>query len=58
MFIKRLTKIYYDVFMGTGWNNWTRVRRNHWGMTYIAGAHLPRETIKQLNERLVLKKGN
>lgn len=53
LFIKRLNKSEYDVFTGDGWDNWTRIRRNHWGVTYVAGKRLPRETIHELNERLV-----
>ena len=53
MFVKRLDKNHYDVFIGNGWNNWTRVRRNHWGVSVVAGNRLSRETIHELNNRLI-----
>ena len=53
MFVKRLNKNHYDVFIGNGWNNWTRLRRNHWGMSVVAGQRLPREVLKQLNDRFI-----
>lgn len=53
MFVKRLDKVHFDVFIGTGWNNWTRVRRNHWGVSVVAGNKLPRDVIHTLNERLI-----
>lgn len=53
MFIKRLTNNVYDVFLGDGWNNWTRIRRNHWGVTVMSGKRLARETIHELNERMI-----
>lgn len=53
MFIKRLNRNLYDVFIGNGWNNWTRIRRNHWGVAYVDGARLSRETIHELNQRMI-----
>jgi hypothetical protein len=53
MLIRRLDHNRFDVFIGNGWDNWTRVRRHHWGVTVVAGKRIPRETIRELNERLV-----
>jgi hypothetical protein len=53
MFVKRLDRNHYDVFIGNGWNNWTRIRRNHWGVSVVAGNRLPRDIIHQLNERII-----
>lgn len=53
MFIKRLDKYRYDVFLGDRWDNWTRVHRFHWGVKVVAGNRLPRSVIHDLNERLV-----
>lgn len=53
MFIKKLKPNIYDVFVGNGWGDWTRVRRNHWGVSVIDGKRLSRETLNKLNERLV-----
>jgi hypothetical protein len=53
IFVKRLNKNEFDVFIGNGWNNWTRIRRNHWGVRVVGGARLSREVIHQLNERMV-----
>jgi hypothetical protein len=53
MLIRRLDRNHFDVFLGNGWDNWTRVRRHHWGVAVVGGKRLPRETIRELNERLV-----
>jgi hypothetical protein len=53
MFVKRLDRNHYDVFIGNGWNNWTRIRRNHWGVSVVAGNRLPREAIHELNQRII-----
>ncbi len=53
MFVKRLDRVYFDVFLGDGWDNWTRVRRNHWGVSVVAGNRLPKEAIHELNQRLL-----
>lgn len=55
MFLKRVEiegdkRPYYDVFLDKGWENWTRVRKNYWGVQRVAGNHLPRDAIRDLNE--------
>lgn len=56
MFIKRLDKNHYDVFLGTQWDNWTRVRRHHWGVAVVAGNRLPKEVLREINERLGIRR--
>jgi hypothetical protein len=53
MFVKRLDRNHYDVFTGNGWSDWTRIRRNHWGVSVVAGKRLPKEIIHKLNERMI-----
>ncbi len=53
MFLKRLNQNHYDVFIGNGWNNWTRIRRNHWGVSVVAGQRLPRNVIHDLNKEII-----
>lgn len=59
MFVKRIDKTqYYDVFTGNTWDNWTRVRRNHWGVSYVAGQRLHKSFMQQLNDKFNITKGN
>lgn len=53
--IKRLNKRDYDVFAdGKGWlETWTRIRVNHWGVSYVAGQRLDPDLKKQLNARFI-----
>jgi hypothetical protein len=52
MFIKRLAPNIYDVFVGNGWDNWTRVRRAHWGVAFLAGKKLNRTQLNHVRERV------
>ena len=52
MFIKKLTPNVFDVFMGKGFDNWTRVRRGHWGISIIAGNRLPKAIIRAIESEL------
>ncbi len=52
MFIKRLSPNVYDVFIGNGWDNWTRVRKGHWGVSYQAGKPINRNLLNQIKERV------
>jgi hypothetical protein len=52
MHIRRLAANVYDVFLGKGWNNWTRVRRNNRGVHIIDGQPLGPFIIKELKARL------
>lgn len=40
----------YDVFIGMGYDNWTRVRRNHWGVSVVAGNRLGKGLLNSLSE--------
>lgn len=51
--IKRLDGKTFDVFTGNGFNNWTRVKRFHWGIKPVQGKFLNRQQIHELNELLV-----
>ena len=52
MFIKRLAPNIYDVFLDKGWDKWTRVKRNHWGVSVLKGNRLPRGILKQVAEKV------
>lgn len=52
MFVKRLAPNIYDVFIGNGWNNWTRVRRYHWGVKILEGNFLNRTLLTQVREKV------
>lgn len=52
MFIKRLKPNTYDVFVGNGWNNWTRVQRRGGEIKIMEGAFLHRGILNQVRERL------
>lgn len=60
MYIKRVfvegdRRPHYDVFLGDGWEGWTRVRKHHWGVQPVAGDRLPKDVLNELNERLAKK---
>ena len=55
MYIKRLSRNVYDVFTGTDWMNWTRVKRENNGIRFIAGGYLTHESLIQVKERLLQK---
>lgn len=57
--LKQVSRYVYDVFAGTGWPvedahpgatdaQWTRVRRQHWGLVHVAGLRLDRHDSKVL----------
>lgn len=48
MLIRKLDRNTYDVFGGQGWDQWTRLRRFHWGCKPIAGTFLPRPVLKDV----------
>lgn len=56
MFVKRLNKNHFDVFLGNGWDQWMRVRLNHWGVVQVGGSiQMNRDTKHELNQRLLRK---
>ena len=52
MFIKRLHPNVYDVFVGNGWDNWTRVKRTHYGVSVVGGKRVPRSVLKEIQGAL------
>lgn len=48
--IRQVGRYTYDVFFGNGYDNWSRVRRNTWGVSVLAGGRLAPKVCKQLNE--------
>lgn len=46
--VKQLDKRTFDVFYGNGFDNWTRFRRFHWGVKPVAGKHVSRQQINQI----------
>lgn len=48
MLIRKLHNNVFDVFLGKGFDNWTRVKRGHWGVSTIAGQRLPKAKLKHL----------
>lgn len=50
--IRPVGRYVYDVFFGTGYDNWSRVRRNTWGISVLAGGRLTTKVCKSLNEHL------
>lgn len=52
MFIKKLHTNVFDVFLGKGFNNWSRVRRGHWGVSVIAGNRLPKSALREVADHL------
>ena len=52
MLIRKLHGNVFDVFLGKGFNNWTRVRRGHWGVSVIAGNRIPKSVLREVEETL------
>ena len=52
MFIKQLQRNVFDVFMGNGFMNWTRIKRTHYGVSVVAGNRLPYAAIREITARI------
>lgn len=52
MELKKVDKNLFDVFLGTGWNNWSRVKVNKDDIEVIAGLPLSKGVYNSLKERL------
>lgn len=52
MLIKKLKPNVFDVFLGRGFANWSRVRRGHWGVSVIAGNRLPKSALREVQETI------
>lgn len=46
--LRQVSRYVYDVFAGTGFDSWTRVRRQHWGVVCVAGNRLNKIECKQV----------
>lgn len=52
MFIKKLHSNVFDVFLGKGFDQWSRVRRGHWGVSVVAGSRLPKTLLREVESHL------
>lgn len=52
MFIKKLHRNVFDVFLGKGYEKWVRVKRTHFGVAYQAGVKQPHHILKQIATHL------
>ena len=52
MQIRRLNTHTFDIFGGVGFDNWTRIRRFHWGWKQIGGTFLKRELLKEVCDKV------
>ncbi len=48
MLIRKLHQNVFDVFLGNGFNNWSRIRRGHWGVSVVAGNRLPKHLLRDV----------
>lgn len=52
MEIRRVNRNTYDVFLGTQWSDWSRVRKGRSSTFVVAGAKMARDVLKDLHEVL------
>lgn len=52
MQVRQLDRHVFDVFLGTGFNQWSRVRRFHWGYKVVNGNFLPKEILKEVSSTI------
>lgn len=52
MQIRKYDKYCFDVFRGTGFDNWSRIRKFHWGYKVINGDFLRREELQEVVNEL------
>lgn len=50
MFIKHNVRGEFDVFLGKGWDNWTRVKRTSRGVFGVAGNRLSHPTMREVQQ--------
>lgn len=48
MLIKKLHSNVFDVFLGNGFNNWSRVKRTHYGVSVVQGNRLPHSILRNI----------
>ncbi len=52
MLIRKIQPNVFDVFVGMGWDNWSRVRTSKSGPFVVAGNKLPYATLRELQPLL------
>jgi hypothetical protein len=52
MHVRKIHSNVFDVFLGTGWSNWTRVKKTHYGLSVVGGYRLPRSLMKEVETTL------
>ena len=50
--VKQVSRYVFDVFGGVGYDQWTRVRKQHWGIVPVAGERITRTQAKQIEQAL------
>ncbi len=53
MQVRQLNRGTYDVFLGVGFDNWSRVRKFHWGVKVVDGNRLPKDAIIAIEEAII-----
>lgn len=52
MQIRRVSRNEFDVFGNKGFEDWSRVRRFHWGYKVVKGLELPREILRDVYKHI------
>lgn len=47
--VRPVAKYVYDCFFGEGYDTWSRIRKNHWGVSVVAGQRLGAGVCRTLN---------
>lgn len=53
MLIRAIDRNTFDVFPDVGYNNWSRVRKHHWGMKVIQGERQPKEVLNAVEQLII-----
>lgn len=52
MLVRRIHNHVFDVFLGNGWSNWSRVKKTHYGISVVSGYRLPRALLRDVENTL------
>jgi hypothetical protein len=52
MQIRKHSKYVFDVFQGTGFDGWTRIRKFHWGYKVVGGNRLTNQEMSTMSLKL------
>lgn len=52
MQIRKVDHNVFDIFQGKGFDEWSRVRRYHWGYKVVNGLRLDREQLNVVSTKL------